>query len=368
MQSPPKKPWYSAFSRDLLIAAFALAAIAGHLLLRYGLHFEGELYHVTYANLPLIAALVVGGLPLVVDLLKKIAQLDFSSDILAGISIVTAVLLGEYLAGTIVVLMLSGGQALESYAVRKASSALEALAERMPSTAHRQAEGAVQDVPLADVAIGDLLIVFPHETCPVDAVVVEGHSTMDESYLTGEPYVLSKVVGSQVLSGAINGEGALTIRAEQTAVDSRYAKIMQVMRDSEQRRRILAPARRSTRRVLHAASGRDCRRGVDRERRSVRFLAVMVVATPCPLLIAIPVAIIGSISLAARRGIIVKDPAVLEKIDTCRTAIFDKTGTLTYGQPKLDRRAAARRPLGRGTRRDRQPRTCTRAIRSPPRR
>ncbi len=332
---PPRKPWYAAMSRDLLIAVFAVVAIALHLLLRYGLQSSGTLRGLAAADLPLIAALLIGGVPLVVDLLKKIAKLDFSSDILAGISIVTAVLLGEYLAGTIVVLMLSGGQALESYAVRRASSALEALAQRMPSAAHRKIDGAVQDVPLADVAIGDLLIVLPHETCPVDAVVVAGHSTMDESYLTGEPYFLSKVAGSQVLSGAINGEGALTIRAEKLAADSRYAKIMQVMRDSEQRRPSLrrlgdqigafyTPLAVAIALLAWVSSGE-----------ALRFLAVMVVATPCPLLIGIPVAIIGSISLAARRGIIIKDPAVLEKIDTCRTAIFDKTGTLTYGQPRL---------------------------------
>ncbi len=325
----------SYFTRDLAIAALALVAIAVHLVLRYAVQTSGTLWGIATADLPLIVALIVGGLPLVAGLVYKIAKLDFSSDILAGISIVTAVLLGEYLAGTIVVLMLSGGQALESYAVRKASSALEALAQRMPSTAHRQAASGVQDIPLADVALGDLLIVFPHETCPVDAVVIEGHSTMDESYLTGEPYVLSKVAGSQVLSGAINGEGALTIRAEQTATDSRYAKIMQVMRESEQRRPALrrlgdqigavyTPLAVAIAVIAWIASGE-----------ALRFLAVLVVATPCPLLIGIPVAIIGSVSLAARRGIIIKDPAVLEKIDTCRTAIFDKTGTLTYGQPKL---------------------------------
>ena len=167
------------------------------------------------------------------------------------------------------------------------------------------------------------------------APCVEGHGVMDESYLTGEPYMMSKTPGSAVLSGAINGETALTIRADKLAVDSRYAKIMQVMRASEQRRPRLrrlgdqlgafyTPLAVAIALAAWAASGE-----------AVRFLAVLVVATPCPLLIAIPVAIIGSISLAARRGIIIKDPAVLEKIDTCRTAIFDKTGTLTYGQPKL---------------------------------
>ena len=161
---------------------------------------------------------------------------EFGSDLLAGISIVTSVLLEEYLAGTLVVLMLSGGEWLESYAVRSASKALEALARRMPSIAHRRENGELVDVDLGDVRIGDELVVFPHEICPVDGTVVEGHSAMDESYLTGEPYVLSKTPGSTVLSGAVNGEGALTIRADKLPTDSRYAKIVEVMRASEQHR------------------------------------------------------------------------------------------------------------------------------------
>ncbi len=322
-------------SKEPVIAGVALAAIATHLILRYAHDIGGSLLGFPTSVVPLLGALIVGGIPLVGGLVLRLVRLEFGSDLLAGISIVTAAVLGEYLAGTLVVLMLSGGQALEAYAVRRASSALLALARRMPSLAHRKRDGRVTEVALAEVAVGDLLVVFPHETCPVDAVVVEGHSTMDESYLTGEPYVLSKVVGSGVLSGAINGEGALTVRAEKTAVDSRYAKIMKVMRESEQRRPALrrlgdqlgavyTPVAVAVALVAWAASGD-----------ALRFLAVLVVATPCPLLIGIPVAIIGSVSLAARRGIIIKDPAVLEKIDTCRTAIFDKTGTLTYGRPEL---------------------------------
>jgi heavy metal translocating P-type ATPase len=205
----------------------------------------------------------------------------------------------------------------------------------MPSAAHRKQDGVVTDVMLEQVAVGDTLVVFPHEVCPVDGSVLEGHGVMDESYLTGEPYRMAKTPGSEVLSGAINGDAALTIRAGKLAVDSRYAKIMQVMRASEQRRPRLrrlgdrlgawyTPLAVALALAAWAWSGEK-----------TRFLAVLVVATPCPLLIAIPVAVIGSISLAARRGIIIKDPAVLEAIDTCRTAIFDKTGTLTYGQPTL---------------------------------
>jgi heavy metal translocating P-type ATPase len=322
-------------SQESVIAAVAIVAIAVHLLLRFGIQTEAAFHGVPVYQLPLLVALFFGGVPLLFELLLKIVRREFGSDQLAGLSIVTSVLLGEYLAGTLVVLMLSGGEALEEYAVRSASSVLEALARRVPLVAHRKQDSQVAEVALEDVSVGDILVVFPHEICPVDGTVVEGHGTMDESYLTGEPYVMSKTPGSEVLSGAINGDTALTLRAGKRAVDSRYAKIMQVMRASEQHRprlrrlgdqlgALYTPLAVAIAVAAWGASGDP-----------VRFLAVLVVATPCPLLIAIPVAIIGSISLAARRGIIIKDPAVLEKIDTCRTALFDKTGTLTYGQPKL---------------------------------
>ena len=322
------------YTKEAAIGAVALAGIAIHLILRFAVGITGSVFGFPSHQMPLLVALACGT-PLVIGLVIHLSRLEFSADLLAGISIVTSVILGEYLAGTLVVLMLSGGQALEAYAVRRASFALEALARRLPAVAHRKKNGRVEDLPLANVAVGDALVVFPHETCPVDGVVLDGRSTMNESYLTGEPYLLPKAPGSTVLSGAINGDGALTIQAEKTAVDSRYAKIMQVMRDSEQRRpqlrrlgdqigAVYTPLAIVIAVLAWAWSGD-----------ALRFLGVLVIATPCPLLIAIPVAIIGSVSLAARRGIIIKDPAVLEKIDTCRTAIFDKTGTLTYGQPKL---------------------------------
>ncbi|MFO0877390.1 MAG: heavy metal translocating P-type ATPase [Gemmataceae bacterium] len=317
------------------IAGLALMGIGLHLLLRFLLDASTPVLSLTLDQLPLVVTLALGGTPLVVELLLKLFRLEFGSDLLAGISIVTAVILGQYLAGALVVLMLSGGEALEGFAVRSASSVLAALARRMPSTGHRRQEGQLVDIPLAEVAIGDELLVFPHEICPVDGTVLEGNGVMDESYLTGEPYMMAKIPGSQVLSGAINGESALTIRADRLAVDSRYAKIMEVMRASEQRRpriRRLAdtlgafytPLAVGLALLAWILSGEP-----------IRFLAVLVVATPCPLLIAIPVAIIGSVSLAARRGIIIKDPTILEQISLCRTAIFDKTGTLTYGEPSL---------------------------------
>lgn len=286
-------------------------------------------------NVPLLIVLVGGGGLLVFELLKKILRLDFGSDLLAGISIVTSLILGEYLAGAIVVLMLSGGEALERLAISKASSALEALARRMPQRANRKRGEKLETITIDQIEVSDLIVILPHEICPCDGVVLEGHGLMDEAYLTGEPFLISKTPGAEVISGAINGEQALTIRATRKAKDSRYARIAAIMRETQEARIPLrrlgdqlgawyTPIAVSIAIIAWVITG-DPR----------RFLAVLVVATPCPLLIAIPVAIIGSISLAAKRSIIVRDPAVLERIDQCRTIILDKTGTLTYGTPSL---------------------------------
>ena len=331
---PPGRSWYSPSSlwrrKTTVIAGLSILAILVHLVLRFGFRTAPGTHQI-----PLLAVLAIGGVPLLYELLRRLLKLEFGSDLLGGISIVTSVLLGEYLAGSIIVLMLAGGEALESYALRSASSVLAALAKRMPSLAHRKRESEIVDVALHEVAVGDTLAIYPHDLCPVDGVVIEGHGVMDESYLTGEPFQITKTSGSTVLSGAINGESALTIRTTKRAADSRYAKIMEVMRESEAKRpqlrrlgdrlgAIYTPVALTVAILAWAISGE-----------AVRFLAVLVVATPCPLLLAIPIAIIGSISLCARRAIIVKSPVVLEQIAECRTAIFDKTGTLTYGEPKL---------------------------------
>ncbi|MBK8817436.1 MAG: heavy metal translocating P-type ATPase [Methylococcaceae bacterium] len=292
-------------------------------------------YSFAFVHLPLLLVLALGGLPLVLRIIGDFFKGDFGADLLAGISIITAVCLEEYLAGCLVVLMLASGVVLETYAVKKASSVLEALAKRMPAIAHKKIDGTVTDISTDKVQIGDQLLVLPHEICPVDGTVLEGIGSMDESYLTGEPYLMEKTSGSPVMSGAINSDSALTIRADKLVVDSRYAKITEVMRRSEQDRPQLrrlgdklgawyAPL------ALAAAIAAWWYSGD-----VVRFLAVLVIATPCPLLIGIPVVIISSISLAAKREIIIKNPAILETISACRTAIFDKTGTLTYGRPTL---------------------------------
>ena len=312
------------------LACLSLSGILLHLMLRYMLNLHG-----ISANAPLFLVLLIGGVPLLWELAAKAIKREFGSDLLAGISIVTATLEREYLVAAIVVLMLSGGTALEAFATRRASSVLDALAKRMPQIAHRKEAGEIADVKLENLHIGDVVVIYPHEVCPADGTVIEGHGHMNEAYLTGEPFELDKTPGSTLISGALNGETVLTMHVEKLPVDSRYARIMRVMEETQQHRPRLrrlgdqlgawyTPLAVGTAILAWLLSGE-----------SHRFLAVLVIATPCPLLIAIPVAVIGAISLSARRGIIVKNPAVLEQIDACRTAIFDKTGTLTHGQPFL---------------------------------
>ena len=317
----------------LALLLTSLLSIALYLTLHWAV--MPPVYSIAAADIPLLAVIIIGGIPLVVQISRKLFKGSLGADFLGAIELIAAALLEQYLAAVLIIIMLSGGQALEAYAMRKASSVLRALSNRMPATAHRKQGTKVAEIALTDIQIGDEIIVFPHETAPVDGSVVEGHSTMDESYLTGEPYLVSKAPGSSVLSGAINGEAVLTIHAEKLAHDSRYAQIMEVMQEAEQKRPRLRRLGDQLGGVfaLFALIVAGLVWLVTGD--ALRFLSVLVIATPCPLIIAIPVSIIGAISTAARCSIIIKDPTVLERLPTCRTAIFDKTGTLTYGKPEL---------------------------------
>lgn len=265
---------------------------------------------------------------------------NWATDLIAGVAIVTSIATGQYVVALIVVAMLAGGALLEQFAVRRASRALDALAARMPLVAHRLREGQSEDIELTAVAIGDRLLLLPHEIVPADGVVRNGHGRMDESFLTGEPWEVEKAPGVEVISGARNGDSRLEIEVTRRPADSRYAQIMGVMKDSELRRprlRRLADqlgAWYSPLALVIAALAGWWTGSWE------RFLAVIVVATPCPLLIAIPVAIIGSIARAARAGIVIRDPAILEQLPRIKNYLFDKTGTLTLGQPSLVSMAA----------------------------
>lgn len=312
---------------QLMIVIISLIAIMLSLLFKITAVFSPDL--------PLLIAIILGGIPSIYYIVLKLMRGDLGADSLAAIAIITSVILHQYLAAVLIILMLAGGQTLEAYAMRKASSVLLALAKRMPTVAHRKKVSGIEDIPLFDIRIDDDIVLYPHEVCPVDGIVIEGQSTMDESYLTGEPYQILKAPGALVLSGAINGDSVVHIRAQKLPSDSRYASIIKVLEEAEQKRptmrrlgdqigAIFAPTALLVALIAWYLTGDP-----------IRFLAVLVIATPCPLLIAIPITLISAISMAAKQGIIIKDPTVLERLPTCRTAIFDKTGTLTYGKPTL---------------------------------
>lgn len=325
-QSHPPLEWLQE-KWQMFVALSTLTGIVLHLVMLF--------LHRGWANLPLYVVIIMGGLPVFFQIVIKLLKGNIGADLLAAIALVTATVLHEYLAASLIILMLASGQTLERLAKRRASSVLQALVQRMPNTAHRRHGKSVEEVSLENIQIDDEMVIYPHETCPVDGVVIQGNGSMDESYLTGEPYQIAKAPGASVLSGAVNGESLLVIRATKLAVDSRYATIVSVLEEAEQKRpsirrlgdrigAVFAPL------ALLFAAGTWYVTGD-----AVRFLAVLVIATPCPLLIAIPVTIVSAISRAARRAIVIKDPAVLEELPRCRTAIFDKTGTLTYGKPTL---------------------------------
>lgn len=257
-------------------------------------------------------------------------------DVLAITAILATVAVGEYWASLVIVLMLSGGQALEDLASRRAQRELNALLARAPQHAHRIADdGRIEDIPAADVLVGDRLLLRPAELVPVDAELLSSAGTFDESSLTGESIPVEKTTGERVLSGSLNGASAIEVRATAIAADSQYQRIVALVNEASQSR---APLVRLADRyalpftivslviagIAWAISGDP-----------VRFAEVLVVATPCPLLIAAPVAFMAGMSSAAKLGIVVKDAGTLEKLSRARTVAFDKTGTVTRGMPEV---------------------------------
>lgn len=299
------------------------------------LHYLWKVLFAQNHDFFLYAVIILGGIPLLFQILLKIFKGNIGADLIAFIALILAIFLQENITAVLIILMLASGQALEEFASHRASFVLEALAQRMPSSAHLKQDNNFLDINISEIKIGDLIAVFPHEICPVDGEIVQGSGTMDESYLTGEPYKISKTIGSKVLSGAINGDSLFVIQANNLPADSRYGKIIKVMEQAKEQKpeirkiadkigAIFAPITFVVAFASYFFTGS-----------LVNFLAVLTIATPCPLIIAVPIAIISAISISARHGIIIKDARILEKLSTCTTAIFDKTGTLTYGEPKL---------------------------------
>ena len=289
-----------------------------------------------------LGGLVITGAPVVWRTVRDAVRGRFATDVVAMLAIVTAVLLREPLAGLIIVLMQTGGEALEHYAGARASAALRELEAAAPRLAHRivaNTEGTsarrVEDVAADDVLVGDTLLVRPGELVPCDGVVVDGRSAVDASRLTGEPVPISAGPGTKLMSGSINGDGALTLRATAIAGESQYARIVELVRSAQESK---APLQRLADRYaiwFTPATLLVCAAVWWLTGDWTRVLAVLVVATPCPLILATPVAIVSGISRAATRQIIVRHGGALEQLAAVDTAVFDKTGTITIGRPAV---------------------------------
>jgi heavy metal translocating P-type ATPase len=282
-----------------------------------------------------LVTLLVGGVPLVLQTIRGMLRGRFAADIVATLAIGTAFVLGQYFAGVVIVLMQSGGEALEAYAMQRASSSLEALLARAPTIAHRARGADVADIPVDTVAVGDHLIVRPGDLVPVDAEVLEGTSAVDQSALTGEPLPLRAVVGTPLLSGSVNLEGALRVRASRLSAQSQYQQIVRLV---EQARQEKPPMQRLADRFavwFTPLTLAMCGAAYLITGSATSVLAVLVVATPCPLILAVPVAVIAGISRAADIGVIVKHGRAIEQLGLAGVVVFDKTGTLTLGHPSV---------------------------------
>ncbi len=286
------------------------------------------------AKLAWAVTTVIGGIPLVVDVVRSIARREPSVDFIALLAIIVSLWLDEYLAGAVIALMLSTGQALESYADRRAHRELSALLERAPQLVHRYEDGDLRTRPIGEVGLGDRLFVKTGEVVPVDGVL-EGGAVLDESALTGESRPIERPRGDLVRSGALNAGAGFDLHATSTAADSTYAGIVRLVEEAERQK---APAVRLADRyalifvpVTLVIAGAAWAISGD----PIRLLSVLVVATPCPLILAVPIAVVAGISRAAKRGIIVKGGGALETLARGKTLLFDKTGTLTSGIPQL---------------------------------
>jgi heavy metal translocating P-type ATPase len=281
------------------------------------------------------AGLLLTGLPVVWRTLRGVLRGRLAADLVAMLAIIAALLLQQPLAGLIVVLMQTGGEALEHYAEGRASDAVRELEAAAPRIAHRFERAAVRDLPVDQVAVGDALLVRPGEMVPCDAVVTAGESHVDVSRLTGEPLPLHAREGSRLMSGSLNGEGPLTVRATALARESQYARIVELVRTAQASK---SPLQRLADRYavwFTPLTLAVCLAAFLLSRDAVRVLAVLVVATPCPLILATPVAVIGGLNRAARRSIIFRHGEGLEQLGATTIAIFDKTGTLTIGRPEV---------------------------------
>lgn len=313
-----------------LMVIFGIGILA--LILEFGFHLN------LWAQILISIVGLTLAVSMTIEMIKTLRSGKYGVDLLAIMAILSTLAVGQYWASLIILLMLVGGDTLEDYAANKAGSELKALLEHAPEKAHIiQADGSIKDTTLEEVQIGDQLIVKPGEQVPVDGVVTKGSGTFDESSLTGESKPVEKKVKSELMSGSINGNSAIEYQATKLASDSQYQKIIRLVRESQnQPAHFVRLADRYAVPFTIIAliiSGIAWIVSGDPN----RFAQVLVVASPCPLILAAPIALVSGMSRTSRNGIIVKSGTSIEKMALLKKIFFDKTGTITTGELSLSK-------------------------------
>lgn len=284
-----------------------------------------------------LVTLIIGGTPIILATVRNMMHRHFAADIVAMLAIITAILSNEALPGVVIVIMQSGGKALEDHAFRKASTSLNALLARSPQTANRKKNNIIEVIDVNSIKIGDLLVVRPGDLVPVDGHVVDNSAVIDESALTGEPIPKTKKISDPLFSGTVNVGDAFEMITDKLNAESQYSKIVQMVRKAQEEK---APIQRLADKyavwftpitIFISIFGWIITGKLE------TILSVLVVATPCSLIFATPIAIISGINKAAKIGIIVKSGISLERTGKADTIAFDKTGTITLGTPRIEK-------------------------------
>lgn len=266
-----------------------------------------------------------------IEMIGTLRSGKYGVDLLAILAVVSSLLFSEYWAAMVILVMLTGGDALEDYASKKANTELKALLDNSPQVAHRLHGEKLEDIAVNQVQVDDKLVIKPGELVPVDGFIVEGSSNFDESSLTGESQPVNKDFNDELMSGSVNGDAVVTMQASQVAANSKYQQLIKLVKKAEATpARFVRMADRYAVPFTIVAIAIAVVAAVISKSPS-RIAQVLVVASPCPLILAAPVAMVSGMSRASRNGIVVKTGDVLEKLSTAKTVAFDKTGTLTNG-------------------------------------
>jgi heavy metal translocating P-type ATPase len=317
------------FLKKYRLLSFIIIAV----IVSFGLYLSG---YNQASNIILGVSVIIAVIPLLWDMLSTIRNGQYGIDILAATAMITSVVLGQYWAGIVIAIMLTGGEALEDYAENKAKFELKSLLDHKPEIAHLIKNKTIVDVRVSSVKVSETLSILPGEVVPVDCLILTGNTSIDESNITGEFMPKDKKPGDNLLSGSVNIEGSITVKVVHLAKDSQYEQIINLVKSASSTG---SPFVRLADKYsipftiisFMIAGGTWIVSG-----HAIRFLEVIVVATPCPLLLAAPIALISGMSRAAKHGIIIKNGAALEKLAQVKTIAFDKTGTLTNGKPTIE--------------------------------